>query len=210
MQRPSDTSYSGLSATWGPGGRDRARLYGQLAAFVGVPLLTALILDGMGRSWLCAGTSPWQPWSGDLGSRHASQHLLDPYSATHVLHGLVFYAGVWLLVGGWLAGKARWWMALGAEAVWEVIENTPFVIERYREATLALGYYGDSIINSLGDIASFVVGYALALVLSSRAAVILFVLVEGVLVLTIRDSLILNVVMLLFPLEGVREWQMGG
>ncbi len=185
-------------------------MYLRLAAFVGVPLLTAWILDEMGRSWWCAGAHPWQLWSGDVDSWHNSQHLLDPYAATHVLHGLVFYAGAWLLLGGWLSGKARWWAAFGAEAVWEVIENTPFVIERYREATLALGYAGDSIINSLGDIGSFVVGYWLAAVLPARGSIVVFCLVEVLLLFTIRDSLVMNVVMLLFPVESLKAWQMQG
>jgi len=190
--------------------RSRAWLYLQWLAFVGVFAVTAVVLDAMGRSWLCPGYQPWRIWSGNLASWHGSQHLLDPYSATHVLHGLVFFAGAWLLLGRWLSLRGRWWAAFSLEAVWEVVENTPFVIERYREATLALGYAGDSIINSLGDMASFVVGFALAAVLPASFSVVLFFLVEGVLLLTIRDSLVLNVVMLFCPLETLKVWQMGG
>ena len=179
-------------------------------AFVGVLAATAAVLDAMGRSWWCSGPSPWMPWSGDIWSRHNSQHLLDPYAATHVLHGLLLYGALWLVLGARTSRAVRGWLALAVEVAWEIIENTPMVIERYRDTTLALGYYGDSVINSLADILSFVAGFWLAAVLPVGLSVTAFVLVEAVLVATIRDSLTLNVVMLVFPVEALKAWQMGG
>jgi hypothetical protein len=182
----------------------------RLVGFAAVALATAAVLDLMGRGWLCGGPAPWLPWIGDVGSRHNSQHLFDPYTATHVLHGLVFYAVAWWLLAGRVGPAPRWWLALGAEALWEVIENTPVVIERYRTTTAAAGYAGDSIINALGDLLGFAAGYGLAAVLPLWGSLALFALVEAVLAMTIRDSLILNVVMLLWPLEWLRDWQAGG
>lgn len=190
--------------------RVRAGFYFRLLALVGILALTALVLDEMGRRWLCSGSLPWQLWLGTVDSWHTSQHLLDPYSAFHLLRGLLFYAGAWLLLGWWLPGEGRWWIALVVEAAWEVIANTPLLAEPYREAALVFGYSGEAIINSLGDIASFVVGYTLARLLPVWLSVTLFALVEGVLVLTIREGLVLNGVMLLYPLNGLKEWQLGG
>ena len=136
-----------------------------------------------------------------------SQHLLDPYSFTHVLHGVVFY---WLLT--LLAPRLWWpwqlWLAVAVEAVWEVIENSDFVIQRYREAGV-LGYFGDTIVNSLGDIAMCGFGFVLARHLGFVRSLALFVAVEVVLLFWIRDSLVLNVVMLFYLVEGIEQWQPG-
>jgi hypothetical protein len=96
------------------------------------------------------------------------------------------------------------------EATWEVIENTPFVINRYREATAALGYTGDSVVNSLGDVLACVVGFAIAGKIGLRWTIVVFVVIEAAMVVTIRDSLLLNVLMLFWPLEAVKQWQMAG
>lgn len=169
---------------------------------------TAIALSAMGRiGWCkCGGTFLW---SGDIVSTHNSQHLFDPYSFTHVLHGIALYGIVWLFVGSRTTPATRATIALALEAAWEVFENTSFVIERYREATISLDYYGDSVLNSLSDIAASVIGIALAMTVPIWASIALFVIVEVTLLLWVRDSLVLNIIMLAFPLEALKEWQMG-
>jgi uncharacterized membrane protein YjdF len=146
-------------------------------------------------------------WAGNTKSSDNSQHIFDPYSFTHVLHGFVFYALLALVVPR-LAVAWRLALALTIEAIWEVIENSPAVIERYRQATLALGYEGDTIVNSLADILCCGIGFMLARRLGFRRSLAVFIATEVTLILWIRDSLILNVVMLLFPIEAIKKWQM--
>jgi hypothetical protein len=138
-----------------------------------------------------------------------SQHFCDPYSLTHVLHGIIFY---WALRP--LADKcALPWRLVAAVVIeigWELLENSPWVIERYRQQTASLDYTGDSVLNSIGDVASTIVGFAIASQVSWRWAVAIFFVVELGLLITIRDNLTLNVFMLLFPLESLKQWQMGG
>lgn len=164
-------------------------------------------LRSQGRLWLCA-CGYFLLWSGNVLSSDNSQHLLDPYSFTHMLHGFLFW---WLLV--WILPRLsiiwRLTLAVSIEALWEVIENSNFVIQRYREATLALGYQGDTIINSLGDILICVLGFLIARQLGLRRSLLVFALTEIMLLLWIRDSLILNILMLIYPIEGIKEWQMG-
>jgi hypothetical protein len=168
----------------------------------------AVELRWQGRVWWCS-CGQGDLWWGDIHSGHCSQHFLDPYSFTHILHGLAFYGAlVWLLPR--LSFPWHWWLALTLEALWEVIENTEFVIERYRTATAAFGYEGDSIANSLGDILSCAVGVLLARFLGLRRSIVLFVLIELVLLAWIRDNLTLNVVMLVYPLEAIKSWQARG
>ena len=148
------------------------------------------------------------PWSGDIHGGHNSQHLVDPYSFTHALHGLLFYALLRPLAGR-LGSGTRLVLALVLETLWEVAENSDAVIERYRRATIALAYAGDSVVNSLGDIASCGVGYVLATRLPVRWSVVLFFVVEAVLLAVYRDCFVLNVLMLVHPIEVVKAWQMG-
>lgn len=163
-------------------------------------------LHYQGRLWLCS-CGRFFLWVGEAWSSDTSQHLLDPYSFTHVLHGFVFF---WLI--GWLAPRLSWiwqlWLAVAAEAVWEVIENSDFVIQRYREAG-ALGYFGDTIVNSLGDIVMCGFGFVLARYLGFVRSLVLFVAVEAVLLLWIRDSLVLNIIVLVYPVEWIQQWQAG-
>ncbi len=177
-----------------------------LAALVGLAC-TAMVLSGEGRIWWCA-AGDLRPWTSDAWGPHNSQHLLDPYSFTHVLHGLVFW-GVLSLV----APKIPiWWravMALGIEAVWEIVENAPWVIERYRAATAAVGYNGDTVVNSLGDVAACGLGLVIAQKLGWRWSIALYVVTELALLAWIRDNLTLNVIMLLYPIDAIRQWQMG-
>jgi len=158
-----------------------------------------------GRRWWCrfGGLSPW---SVGIRSPHTSQHLVDPYSLTHVLHGLLIYA-FFRLVAGRLRWDARLVVTVALECLWEVAENSPMVIERYRRGAVALGYEGDSILNSLGDITSCGLGFLLARRLPVRWSVALFLVVEVALLILYRDNLLLNVIMLLHPFEAIKSWQ---
>ncbi len=178
-----------------------------LVAIALVLVVTAFQLINQGRLWFCSCGNLYL-WSGNVWSSDNSQQLFDPYSFTHLLHGIIFF---WILV--WIVPRLRliWrlWLAIFIEAVWEVIENSEFVIQRYREETAALGYQGDTIVNSLGDILICGAGFLLAYYLGIRRSLVLFVVTEVSLLLWIRDSLILNVVMLIYPIDGIKEWQAG-
>jgi len=164
-------------------------------------------LHSQGRLWWCA-CDRLLVWVGNAWSADTSQHLLDPYSFSHVLHGFLFY---WLLalVLPHLSTAWQLWLAIVIEALWEVVENTNFVIQRYREATAALGYQGDTIVNSLGDILTCGLGFLLAWRFGFRRTLALFVLVEAVLLFWIKDNLLLNVMMLVYPIEAIKAWQVG-
>ncbi len=184
---------------------DRRNLLPWLAIAITL-VAVAFQLHYQGRLWQCS-CGRFLLWVGDAWSSDTSQHLLDPYSFTHVLHGFVFY---WLML--WFAPRLSWswqlWLAVAAEAVWEVVENSEFVIQRYREAG-ALGYSGDTVVNSLGDIAMCGFGFMLARYLGFIRSLVLFIAVEVVLLFWIRDSLLLNVVMLIYPVEWIQQWQAG-
>jgi len=168
----------------------------------------AFVLRSQGRLWWCS-CHYLLVWSRDPWSSDNSQHLSDPYSFTHVLHGFLL-CGLLALVAPRLSAVWQLWLAVSIEAVWEVVENSEFVIRRYREQTAALGYHGDTIVNSLGDILVCGLGFMLAHRLGFRRAFALFVLTEVTLALWIRDNLTLNVLMLIYPIEAVKEWQTAG
>ena len=184
---------------------ERRNLWPWLAVAIILAAVT-FQLHYQGRSWLCS-CGRFFLWVGEARSFDTSQHLFDPYSFTHVLHGVFF---CWLLM--LFAPRLWWpwqlWLAVAAEAVWEVIENSDFVIQRYREAGV-LGYFGDTIVNSLGDIAMCGCGFVLARYLGFGRSLALFVAVEVVLLFWIRDSLVLSVVMLVYPVEEIEQWQAG-
>jgi hypothetical protein len=171
-------------------------------------LLTVVVLRAEGRIWWCACRTP-TPFSTDPGSRHNSQHLLDPYSFSHLLHGLIFYGCLRLIAP---RASAAWTLlvALAIEAGWEVLENSPLIIARYRAATAAVGYSGDSIVNSTGDVMSCALGFFLAAKLGWRWSAAAVVAVELIMLALIRDNLTLNVIMLIWPLDAIRQWQSGG
>lgn len=177
-------------------------------AILVVLLGTALILRSQGRLWWCA-CDYLLVWSGDPWSSDNSQHLLDPYSFTHFLHGFLLCGLLTLLVPR-SSTVWRLWLAITIEAVWEIVENSEFVIRRYREETAALGYHGDTIVNSLGDILVCGLGFIVAQRLGFRRAFVLFLLTEVTLAILIRDNLTLNIVMLIHPLETIKEWQAAG
>lgn len=168
--------------------------------------LSIILLRSQGRLWICSCGQIYL-WVGDIWSADNSQHLFDPYAFTHLLHGVAFF---WLLA--WLRPQIpllwRLSIALGIEAAWEVFENSEAVINRYREATAALGYNGDTIINSVGDILIMAAGFMLAYKLGFRRSLILFIVVELILLVWIRDSLILNILMLIYPIEAIKQWQL--
>ncbi len=177
-------------------------------AVAGVVALTASVLLAMGRSAICT-CGHVALWHGRVNSAENSQQLLDPYSATHLVHGLLFYAASWLLLHRW-GWRARLVAAVAVEAAWEVAENSPAVIDRYRSVTAALGYTGDSVLNSVGDIACMIAGFLLARALPVRASVALVLATELLLLAIIRDNLTLNVAMLIAPDPRIVAWQHAG
>jgi hypothetical protein len=185
---------------------EKRRLW--LCAIILIVLVgTIFQLRNQGRLWICA-CGKVLLWSGDIWSSNNSQHLFDPYSFTHLLHGVLF-CGLLALIVPSLSFQWRFSLAVLIESLWEVIENSAIVIDRYREATLALGYEGDTIINSIGDIAACALGFILAHYLRLRWSTLLFIAVELVLLVWIKDSLLLNIIMLIYPVEAIRAWQMG-
>jgi len=173
-----------------------------------VVALSAGLLFAMGRP-LTYQRGPLRVWSADVQSDQNSQQLADPYTLTHVTHGAMLF-GLTGIVRRALPTGTRVVVALGLECAWEVLENTDTVIQRYRAATVSLGYYGDSVLNSIGDVLAAALGCALATWLRARLLVVGIVLLEGVLAVWIRDNLALNILMLVHPLEAIRRWQLGG
>ena len=177
------------------------------AAIVILLVLTALQLRSQGRLWLCA-CGELYLWAGDIQSAHNSQHLFDPYSFTHLLHGLAFF-WVLTLAAGRFSSELQVGLTVLLESVWEVLENSRFIIERYREATIALGYEGNTIVNSVADIGICTGGFLLGVYLGLRRSIVLFAATEVVLAFWIRDGLLLNIVMLIYPFEAIKSWQIG-
>jgi hypothetical protein len=176
-------------------------------AMAAILAATAIELHRQGRLWRSA-SGRLLLWVGDVWSSENSQQIFDPYSATHVLHGFILCGLAAWAIGRWpLAWRLT--AAIALESLWEMFENTQFVIDRYRQATAAVGYEGDTVVNSLGDIFSCGVGFVVAQRLGWRWSLVIFVVTEIVLICWIRDSLLLNVLMLLFPLSGLKAWQTG-
>jgi hypothetical protein len=177
-------------------------------ATAGLLAVTAGALRFEGRRWWCA-QGDLSPWFSNVWSSHCSQHLFDPYSLTHISHGLIFYF-FFALVAPRLALPWRLVLSLSIAAAWEVLENSSFVVNRYREATMSYDYLGDSVTNSLGDIASCSIGFVAARVLGPWRSLALFAATELLLLWLIRDNLTLNVIMLVHPIEAVKQWQSAG
>ena len=169
---------------------------------------TATILLAMGRNPICT-CGRVDLWVGARDSPKTSQMLADWYSLSHIVHGLLFYAALWLVARRWPV-EWRFLAALLIEASWEVTENTPFIIDRYRATTAAIGYTGDSVINSLSDIFMMALGFLAARKLPVWAAIALLVALELAPLFVIRDNLFLNVWTLVAPSKAVQAWQAGG
>src|SRR4029078_10540309 len=185
--------------------KDRRRLVPSLATAL-VPPAMIVLLRAEGRMIWCA-CGHFALWVSDWCSSNTSQQLLDPYSFTHVLHGFLFF---WLITLLFKRMPRVWqfWLALLLESAWEVFENTSFVINKYRTETAALGYQGDTIVNSLGDLACALIGFVIARQLGVRRSLIVFVFFELVLTFFIHDSLLLQILMLIRPVEAIKLWQM--
>ena len=182
-------------------------------ASVVLALLAGAILLAMGRNPICdCGTV--KLWHGVVQPSENSQHLSDWYAPSHFTHGLIMYFFAWLLWRKWglFGGRPIRWalpIAVAVEAAWEIMENTPMVIDRYRAVTVSFGYSGDSVVNSLGDIGWMIVGFLAASRIPAWTSVALAVFLELLTLWTIRDNLTLNVVMLFWPIEAIRQWQGG-
>lgn len=185
--------------------RREARLV--ILAFSVVAMVQVVAFRIEGRRWWCKCGERFL-LSLDINSMHNSQHVIDPYSISHVLHGLVFYFALKLIVPK-MRFASRLAIALFVELFWEVLENSPVIIERYRSATVSLGYEGDTVANGLSDLLMSVIGYLIAWRLGWKGSLALFVVAELVMLAWIRDNLTLNVLMLLYPVPSIRQWQAG-
>ncbi len=179
-----------------------------VASAVAIALIVGVAMRLLGRVWYCACGTPTL-FAGEVASMHNSQHLIDWYSFSHFLHGLVFYS---ILTVSFPKLAVRWRLvvSLAVEAVWEIFENSPIVIDRYREATAANGYTGDSLVNAAGDLLFCVIGFAVARSIGWRWSIVVFIMFELLMVVAIRDNLSLNILMLLWPIDAIRIWQSGG
>lgn len=179
-----------------------------LAALVALLALQGVVEWGMGRSPLGPdGKFGW--WDGDIWSSENSQRLADPYSFSHIGHGILFFAFLWL-VARKLPLRHRFLIAVLVEVGWEILENSPIIINRYRSATIALGYTGDSIMNSLSDVMMMCLGFLLAARARPWVSVAILLVMEIGCAIWVRDNLTLNVIMLIHPVEAIKHWQSAG
>ena len=175
---------------------------------LGLALATAVVLLLMGRPLICA-CGEVKLWTGAVQSADNSQHIADWYTPSHIIHGFLFYGLGWLFLRRNPYGD-RLLAAVAIEAAWELLENSQWIIDRYREATFAFGYNGDSVLNSMADIGWMTLGFLAARRLPVWATMLIAIGFELLTLWTIRDNLTLNVLMLVAPVDAVRVWQGGG
>jgi len=168
-------------------------------------LAAAAVLLAMGRPPICT-CGRVTLWVSSSTSPETSQMLADWYSASHIVHGVLFFGLLWM-VARRLPVTTRLLIAIVIEASWEIAENSPIIIERYRSATAAVGYSGDSVLNSVSDIVMMIAGFLLARRLPRWGSILAVIILELVPLIVIRDNLTLNIIMLLHPLDSIRAWQ---
>jgi hypothetical protein len=180
-----------------------------LVLTLGIIIATAVILLAMGRNPICkcGYVLLWHPVKGGPGG---SQHLIDWYTFTHIQHGPIFYLLIWLVFRDRVSTAGKLVLAVLMEAGWEIAENTDFIINRYRSGQISADYVGDSVVNSVADILAMIVGFLAAAILPAWGAVLVFVGVEATLLYLIRDSLLLNALMLIYRVPFIERWQAGG
>jgi len=172
-----------------------------------IVMIAALAELTMGREARCT-CGYIKLWHGIVNSSENSQHVTDWYTFTHIIHGIGFFA-LTSPIARSMPMPWRFVLAVAIEAVWEVFENTPFVIERYRATTISLDYYGDSVVNSVADIGAMTVGFWIASRVRWWTSLLAVIVIEIALAATIRDNLTLNILMLIHPIDAIRRWQLG-
>ena len=184
--------------------RNRILVWSILIVFLSI---MTLYLHMQGRLWIAASGNMYI-WIGDAYSAENSQHLLDPYSFSHFLHGIIFFFILQRLFKN-MSFESKFVAATILEGCWEMLENSAIIINRYRDATAALGYSGDTIFNSFGDLLSCSIGFVVARYIGWKWSIALFVVIELFCLWWIKDNLSLNVLMLIYPIDGIKEWQLG-